>query len=224
MILLIWIVGVIAVAFVGFGYGAAPDNDFSGGDSQSAKAQKLMEKHFPEEQGDRLTLAINTDKGIDDPAARQKIEKTIADLADSPVTGPVISPYQEEKLVTEDRRIARTTILLSAKEVKKTEVKPLVDLFKDTSDDSVTLALGGYMAEKAETPPQGPAESTGILVAAVILFIAFGSLVAMGLPIVTTFLAIVGGLALVGCLALMKLVAHLAPAPDFAAGPGPVLV
>lgn len=58
LVLLAWIVGVIVVAFVGFGSGAAPDNDFSGGDSQSAKAQQLMEKHFPKEQGDRLTLAI----------------------------------------------------------------------------------------------------------------------------------------------------------------------
>ncbi|WP_233221500.1 MMPL family transporter [Streptomyces carminius] len=209
LVLLTWVIGVIVVAFAGFGYGAAPDNDFSGGDSQSARAQKLMEEHFPEEQGDRLTLAIKADKGIDDPAARQKIEKTIAELADSSVTGPVISPYQDRDLVTEDRRIARTAIPLSDKEVEKSEVKPLVDLVKDASGDGVTLALGGYMAEKAETPPQGPAESVGILAAAVILFIAFGSLVAMGLPIVTALLAIVGGLALV------KLVGHLLPSPDF---------
>ncbi|MEV0492111.1 MMPL family transporter [Streptomyces atratus] len=209
LVLLTWIVGVIVVAFVGFGYGAAPDNDFSGGDSQSAKAQQLMVKHFPKEQGDRLTLAIKADKGIDDPAAKQKIEKTIADLADSPVTGPVTSPYQDKSLVTKDRRIARMTVPLSDKEVEKSEVKPLVDIVKDASDDSLTLALGGYMAEKAETPPQGSAESVGLLAAAVILFIAFGSLVAMGLPIVTALLAIVAGLA------LTKLVGHLFPAPDF---------
>ncbi|MFI8765362.1 hypothetical protein ACIGN6_10625 [Streptomyces sp. NPDC053792] len=57
LVLLIWIIGVMAVAFAGFGYGAAPDNDFSGGDSQSAKAQQLMETHFPKEQGDRPTVA-----------------------------------------------------------------------------------------------------------------------------------------------------------------------
>jgi len=210
LVLLIWIVGVIAVALVGFGYGAAPDNDFSGGDSQSAKAQQLMEKHFPKEQGDRLTLAIKADKGIDDPAVKQKIEKVIADLADSPVAGPVISPYQDKNLVTQDRRIARVTIPLSDKEVEKSEVKPLVDTVKNASDDSLTLALGGYMAEKAETPPQGPAESVGLLAAAVILFIAFGSLVAMGLPMATALLAIVGGLA------LMKVVGHVVPAPNFA--------
>ncbi|MEV4673604.1 MMPL family transporter [Actinomadura geliboluensis] len=209
LVLLAWIAGVIAVAFVGFGYGAAPDNDFSGGDSPSAKAQQLIEEHFPEQQGDTLTLAIKAEKGIDDPAARRKIEGIIADLAGSPVTGPVVSPYQDENLVTDDRRIARTTIPLSDQEADKSEVKPLVDLVKDASGDGVTVGLGGYMAEKAETPPQGPTESVGIAAAAVILFIAFGSLVAMGLPIVTALMAIAAGLA------LTKLVGHLVPAPDF---------
>ncbi|MFA1539891.1 MMPL family transporter [Actinomadura monticuli] len=209
LVLLAWIAGVLAVAFAGFGYGAPPDNDFSGGDSGSAKAQALIEKHFPERQGDTLTLAIKAEKGIDDPAVRRKVEKTIAALDASPVTGPVVSPYQDESLVTKDRRIARTTVPLSDREVAKADVKPLVDEVKDASDGTVVLALGGYMAEKAETPPQGPAEGVGILAAAVILFIAFGSLVAMGLPIATALLAIAGGLA------LTKLVGHLAPAPDF---------
>ncbi len=209
LVLMAWIVGVIAVAFVGFGYGAAPDNDFSGGNSDSAKAQALIEKHFPERQGDTLTLAIKAEKGIDDPAARQKIEKALADLATSPVVGPVTSPYQDKSLVTQDRRIARTTIPLTRKDVDKTAVKPLVDMVKNASGDGVTLALGGTQAEKAETPPQGSSESVGIVAAAVILFIAFGSLVAMGLPIVTALLAIAAGIA------LMKLVGYLVPSPDF---------
>ncbi|GAA3368014.1 MMPL family transporter [Streptomyces sannanensis] len=209
LVLLAWIVGVIAVAFAGFGYGAASDNDYSGGDSGSAKAQALIEKHFPEQQGDTLTLAIKAEKGIDDPAARQKIEKVIAHLDASPITGPVTSPYQDKDLVTKDRRIARTTIPLTDMDAKKTDVKPLVDSVKDASGDGVTLGLGGKTAEKAETPPQGSAERVGVLAAAVILFIAFGSLVAMGLPIVTGLMAVLGGIA------LMKLVGHLVPSPDF---------
>ncbi|MBO2458253.1 MMPL family transporter [Actinomadura sp. LCR2-06] len=209
LVLLAWIVGVIAVAFAGFGYGAAPDNDMSGGGSESAKAQALIEKHFPERQGDTLTLAIKADKGIDDPAARRTIEKVVADLEASPITGPVTSPYQDAKLVTKDRRIARTIIPLTEKAATKTEVKPLVDAVKDASGDGVSLGLGGERAEKAETPKQSPADSAGVLAAAVILFIAFGSLVAMGLPIVTALTAILGGLA------LTKLSGHLVPAPDF---------
>jgi RND superfamily putative drug exporter len=121
----------------------------------------------------------------------------------------VTSPYQDKNLVTQDRRIARTTIPLTDKDVKKTEVKHLVTTVKEASSDGVTLGLGGDRAEKAETPEQGPVESVGVLAAAVILFIAFGSLVAMGLPIVTALLAILGGIA------LMKLVGYMVPSPDF---------
>jgi RND superfamily putative drug exporter len=56
LVLPVWIVGVIA-AFAGFSFGAAPDNDMSGGDSGSAKAQAVIERHFPELRGDTLTLA-----------------------------------------------------------------------------------------------------------------------------------------------------------------------
>ncbi|WP_405792440.1 MMPL family transporter [Streptomyces sp. NBC_01506] len=209
LVLLTWIVGVIVVAFVGFGFGADPDNDFTGGDTGSAKAQALIEDHFPEQQGDTLTLAIKAEKGIDDSAARQKIEKVVAELSDSAITGPVISPYQDEQLVTEDRRIARTTIPLTDKNLTKADVKPLVTTVKEASGDGVTLGLGGDKAEKAETPKQGPAEGVGVLAAAVILFLAFGSLVAMGLPIVTALVAILGGIALI------KLVGHVVPSPDF---------
>ena len=168
LVLLTWIVGVIAVALVGFGYATAPDNDFSGGNSDSAKAQALIEKHFPERQGDTLTLAIKADKGIDDPAARRKIEKVIAELDASPITGPVTSPYQDENLVTKDRRIARTTIPLTEKDATKTDVKSLVDAVKQATGDGVSLGLGGQQAEKAETPRQGPGDSVGVLAAAVI--------------------------------------------------------
>ncbi len=209
LVLLAWIAGVLAVAVAGFRFGAAPDNDFSGGGSGSAKAQELLEKHFPERQGDTLTLAIKAEKGIDDPAARRTIEKVIADLDASPVTGPVASPYQHRELVTGDRRIARTTVPLTDGDPEKADVKSLVTTVKDASGGGVTLGLGGEQAEKAETPAQGPAESIGVLAAAVILFVAFGSLVAMGLPIVTALTAILGGIALI------KLVGHVVPAPDF---------
>ena len=209
MVLMVWIVGILAVAFVGFRFGAASDNDFTGGNTDSARAQSLIEKHFPDQQGDTLTLAIKADKGIDDPAARTKIEKVIGELDASRLTGPVISPYQNANQVTKDRHIARMTIPLTVKDASKSQVKPLVDTVKTASGDGVLLGLGGERAEKAETPNPGPSESVGVLAAAVILFIAFGSLVAMGLPIVTALIAILGGIG------LLKLVAHAVPSPDF---------
>ena len=209
LVLPAWIVGVLVIAFVGFGYGPAPDNTMSGGGSGSAKAQAVIERHFPELRGDVLTLAIKADRGIDDPAARGRIEKVVTDLDASPITGPVTSPYQDASLVTKDRRIARVSIPLTVEDAKKADVKVLVDTVTQASGDGVSLGLGGQQAEKAETPKQGPGDSVGVLAAGVILFIAFGSLVAMGLPIMTALLAILGGLG------LTKLSGYLVPAPDF---------
>src|SRR5690606_38989102 len=62
LVLVTWIITVSAVAFIGFTYGAAPDNDFSGGDTDSARTQEIIEEHFPERQGDTLTLAIRADR------------------------------------------------------------------------------------------------------------------------------------------------------------------
>jgi FtsP/CotA-like multicopper oxidase with cupredoxin domain len=70
---LTWILGVLAVSVLGFGFGAAADNAYSGGGSDSAKAQVLIEQHFPQQQGDTLTLGVKADRGIDAPATRQRI-------------------------------------------------------------------------------------------------------------------------------------------------------
>jgi RND superfamily putative drug exporter len=128
------------------------DNDYSGGDSDSAKAQVLIEKRLPEQQGDTLTLAIKAENGIDNPADRQRIEKVIADLDASPITGPVTSPYLDEDLVTDDRHFARATIPLTNRDVGKAEVKSLVDTVKGASGDGVTLGLGGDKAERPRHP------------------------------------------------------------------------
>ena len=52
------------------------------------------------------------------------------------------------------------------------------------------MELGGFPIEKIETPSFGPSEAIGILAAIIILLVAFGSVIAMGLPIVTALFGI----------------------------------
>jgi MMPL family len=58
------------------------------------------------------------------------------------------------------------------------------------SGHGVTFSLGGDVVDLAETPYGGPTEGIGIMAAAMVLLIAFGSLLAMGLPIVTAVFGI----------------------------------
>ena len=70
---------------------------------------------------------------------------------------------------------------------------------------------GGPGAEIVRfTNSQGPSEGVGIFAAAIVLLITFGSLVAAGLPLVATLLAL-------GCsLGVITLISHLVDTPDFA--------
>ena len=72
----------------------------------------------------------------------------------------------------------------------------------------VRVALGGRMFQ--EPGGLGPAELIGILAAIVILLVAFGSLLAMGLPILIALFGIGIGLGFV------ELLSHVIATPDFA--------
>ena len=77
---------------------------------------------------------------------------------------------------------------------------------RTASGHGVTFSLGGDVVDQAETPYGGSSDWIGIGAAAIVLLIAFGSLLAMGLPIVTAVFGI-------GCgLALIALLGHLFPA------------
>src|SRR5713226_4784864 len=77
------------------------------------------------------------------------------------------------------------------------------------SGHGVTFRLGGDVVDLAETPYGGTSNGIGILAAAIVLLIAFGSLLAMGLPVVTAVLGIGAGLSLIA------LLGHVVPAPSF---------
>ena len=62
----------------------------------------------------------------------------------------------------------------------------------------------------ASTNSQGPSEFFGIIAAAIVLLITFGSLVAAGLPLIATLLA------LGTTLGVITLISHLVDTPDFA--------
>src|SRR6516164_7222467 len=72
-------------------------------------------------------------------------------------------------------------------------------------------SLGGDVVDLAETPYGGPSNGIGVGAAAIVLLIAFGSLLAMGLPLATALMGIGSGLALIA------LLGHVFPAPGFTA-------
>jgi RND superfamily putative drug exporter len=114
--------------------------------------------------------------------------------------------------VAPDGKIASTTLELDRRlwDLPDSTGTRLIDLARQASGDGLTVALGGGPIRMAEggSGPQG----FGLLGAAIVLLIAFGSIVAAGLPLVIALFGLGISASLIGVLASVMQVPDFAPA------------
>ena len=77
-------------------------------------------------------------------------------------------------------------------------IEELFDFRAEVSTDDLTVELGGPVAVVGEIEPPGESELIGFAAAIVILLVAFGSVVAMGLPILTALMGLIPGFMIIG--------------------------
>jgi RND superfamily putative drug exporter len=205
--LLTWIVGVACLITLWRMFGAPAQNTFSGNDP----GQTLLNEHFPRASGDTLTLAIKSTAPITSPDVKARVTSALVPFERAPHITSVTDPYTTPGHLSRDGHIAFATVqfdVVSAS-IPNSEVLSLMNDARAASGHGVTFNLGGDVVDTAETPYGGASDGVGVIAAAIILLIAFGSFLAMGLPIATALLGIGAGLALIG------LLGHIAPAPSF---------
>jgi len=126
----------------------------------------------------------------------------------------VISPFtpQGAHQISRDGRIAYVQLLFDrqAGDLPQAAVKKVVTTAESFGAPGYHVALGGQAISLVAGAAPGPAEGIGILAAIVIMLLAFGSVVAMGLPIVTALF----GLAV--AFAVLDLLSHVITTPVFA--------
>ena len=197
-----WILMVACLITLWMRFGAAADNSFAGTD----QGQAILNQHFARQSGDTLTLAIRSTAPVNDPAVKAGIGQALTPFRTAAnVTG--VSPLN----VARDGHIAFATIQFNVTTVPTAEAKTLMHdaTVASQQDAGVTYNLGGDAVDLAETPYGGASNGIGVAAAAVVLLIAFGSLLAMGLPIATALIGIGSGLS------LTALLGHVFPAPSF---------
>src|SRR5262245_37555490 len=205
--LLTWLAGVACLITLWTAFGAPAQDNFTGSDP----GQALLNQHFPRQSGDTLTLAIESAAPITSPAVHARVTGALAPFARAPHVTAVTSPYQAPGQISRSGHIAFATIQFGVPSAKISngEALALMHDARAASGHGVTFSLGGDVVDLAESPYGGPSEGVGVIAAAVVLLIAFGSFLAMGLPIATALLGIGGGLSVIA------LLGHVVPAPSF---------
>ncbi len=204
---LAWIAGVACLITLWTQFGAPAQNSFASNDP----GQALVNEHFSAQSGDTLTLAIRSDALVTSPRVRARVAGALEPFRQAPGVTGVTDPYATPGHVSADGHVAYATVQFGVpgSSIPGSEATALMADARAASGHGLTFSLGGDVVDLAETPYGGPSNGIGVGAAAIVLLIAFGSLLAMGLPIATALMGIGSGLALIA------LLGHVFPAPSF---------
>ena len=126
----------------------------------------------------------------------------------------VVSPFSPagSHQISRDGHIAYVQVVFDqqAGDLPSAAIKKVVSVAQSFGAPGYHVALGGQAISLVASPAPGPAEGIGILAAIIIMLLAFGSVVAMGLPIITA----VFGIAV--AFAVLDLLSHVITTPTFA--------
>lgn len=203
LVVLAWVVVLAALLAVAGAAGGTFKDRFELPGSESHAAVDLLEAGgFDTRAGFQAQLVIRAGAGVADPAVERRVTGLLGDIEAAVTAITVTSPYDADGRfqVSRDGTIAFAQLALADRSdsAYADAVEKIRTLVKRAEAPGVQLELGGdRFAQQAE----GRGEAIGLLAAVVILLVAFGSLLAMGLPLLTALFGIGTGVAVVTLLA-----------------------
>jgi putative drug exporter of the RND superfamily len=200
-----WVVAAILIIGIGSSVAGEYNADYDTPGSESKAASDLTEQRFSGYSGQEIYVVWKDEAGAASPAVRQQLKGFFADAEQV----DHIAPHTPIR-VSQDGTIGSTTLPLTVPgwEVKKEDGEKLIAAAEDNDGNGLEIKLGGdpiYAAQSQSSP-----EGIGFLGAAIVLLIAFGSVVAAGLPL---SIALIGlGITSGGLIALL---ANVVDVPDW---------
>ncbi len=210
-----WIAMIVAIGALASSAGTEYSNNFTLPNSDAQRASDLLEHSFPAQAGDRDQIVFRVATGsVLDPTVRARMEAMFAEVKKLPHVSAVISPYagpSAGRAISADRKIAFATVVFDQKAnlLPQSAAERVVKVAKTAQRPGLEVQLGGQAIETTEQVGFGLSTAVGLMAAIVVLLITFGSLLAMGLPIVTALFGLGTGLSLIA------LFTHVVDTPNF---------
>ena len=211
-----WVLVLVGLGALSQAVKSDYNNSFSLPGTDSTTAQQLLAKTIPAQAGDADTIVWQVSHGtVRDAAVATRMSSVLKQIAVMPEVAAVVSPYgpRGTAQISRNGRTAYATVDFTkqASNVAKSDITRVVDAAEAARAPGLNVQLGGQAIEQTEQTSLGVSSTVGVLAAAVVLLIAFGSLLAMLLPIVTAIAGVGGGLMAIAPLTHTMNVVDIAP-------------
>lgn len=216
LVLALWVVLLVGLATVTAARGTGYSEDFSLSGTESFKALDLLEESSSDQAGDSAQIVIHAEDGrITDPAVEQRVTPMLAEVAGLAHVASVTGPYDRAGAaqISADGTIAYATVQFDAlqADLPVDDVEAVIDTAQAADGAGVQIELAGQVIQGVEQDFGGASEIIGVIAAAVILFIAFGSLFASLMPILVALFGVGVGALAIGQLSTVMTLSSIAP-------------
>jgi RND superfamily putative drug exporter len=213
LVVLAWIVLAAGVLAASQTVGTHNANNFSLPNTDSQRAVDLLHSRFPAQAGDADQIVFRTRTGtLTDASTRALVTPLLTRIARLPHVTGVVSPYDTGAgAISKSGKIGFATVEFDqrASQLPKAAIDRVINTAEAVRSPALQVELGGPAIEQAQQTSLGFATGVGLAAAMIVLLISFGSLLAMGLPIVTALFGLGAGLGVIG------LGSHLVNMADF---------
>nr|WSX51494.1 MMPL family transporter [Streptomyces sp. NBC_00974] len=204
---LVWVALLFVAGFGAASASAPTSGSFSIPGTEAQKAFDLLDQRFPGMAADgataRIVIKAPAGEKVDSEAVKPQVEKIVTDLKDGrgkDQISSVTSPY-EAQAVSQDGSTAYVSVKYKVSGMELTDAtrEALKDSGKAAQAGGLNVQIGGDALMAA--PETGSGEIIGIAIAAIVLVITFGSLIAAGLPLLTALIGVGIGISSITALA-----------------------
>jgi RND superfamily putative drug exporter len=213
IVVVAWIVLAVGVLAASQAVGKRNANNFSLPNTDSQRAVDLLQSRFPAQAGDADQIVFRTSLGkLDAASTRAVIAPLLVRIARLPHVTGVVSPYDAgANAVSKAGTIGFATVKFDqlASELPKSAINRVINTAESVRSSTLQVELGGQAIKQAQQTSIGFATGVGLLAAVIVLLLTIGSVLAMGLPIVTALFGLGAGLGVIG------LGSHLVDMVDF---------
>jgi RND superfamily putative drug exporter len=211
-----WVLALVLLTAVSQAAGISYDTKFALPDSPSTQALALLQRDFPTASGDADQIVVEAKSGsITSDPVRSEVAAMLAKVATLAHVAGVTSPYGADGAgqVSRDGRIAFATVSFDAQaqDLSSNAVNAVINTAQEAQGPGLKVALTGQAIENAEPEASSNSGLLGVILALIVLALAFGALFAAITPIVTALIAIGIGAAITGLLSHVLAIVSFAP-------------